>query len=398
MAPPLSSACGMKGLSPSALRALAPAMHPAPPREFQAFVVDVGEATADASDCAALLRWVDVQSRCKQMLELDVEGLVADGVPLSLANCIQDAAQPAGVQEAAAQLLAAIARQSSAARRQLYSRGKIPLAVGKQRTASKALALACQGVSELCQEQCKGARMEISDAAASDFRCCYDFSFTRGAERLCSISLQGPGRMRSMADVGGMHMTGGRVWAGAIFLVRWLAACGWTRRRVLEIGAGLGFPGIALAKLGHSVHVSDREPVLLDMLEENIASNGVGGNCSVLPLAWESVGEPAVQLQLKEKRFDVVIGADLVYEEAHCAPLVRVLRAALPDGGIALIANGRRHRKHRVTLGNHLRSAGFEVQTRCLPCRGVMQDHFCGVHEPGQEYLMYRVAVPASSP
>jgi len=378
------------------LRTLLPMMQAPSVGEFQSVALDVGSGPGSLSDCASFLQWRDVLDRCRGMSKWDAEVLVRDGVLLSLANLLEDTELTPGKQAIAARVLMAIVAESHAARLQLAARGKIPLLLRKD-SSQQAVAL-CVEINRLCRELCSGAAAESAECAkASGFRSTYDFQLMRGGRLLCSLSLQGTGRMHSAADLGGFHLTGGRVWAGSLLLVKWFETFGWSGRRVLELGAGLGFAGLALAKLGHSVVLSDQEPVILDVLESNVVRNRVDDRCEVLPLAWGSVLEAGTRQLLDSKHFDVVMGADVIYELAACDQMVNVLRTALPSGGVALFCNARFHRRSKSVLGNVLRRAGFQVRTRSLPCTGIILNDFCGEHEPGQEYLMLQVSVPKTS-
>jgi len=89
----------------------------------------------------------------------------------------------------------------------------------------------------------------------------------------------------------------------------------WHGKRVLEVGAGLGLPGMCAASLGAKVTLTDL-PEVLSLLQWNVEANPhVSSNCSVVPLSWGS--DDGVRLG----KFDVIIGADVVYWE-HLFPLL----------------------------------------------------------------------------
>mmetsp|Transcript_74364 Transcript_74364/g.240400 ORF Transcript_74364/g.240400 Transcript_74364/m.240400 type:complete len:330 (-) Transcript_74364:372-1361(-) len=96
----------------------------------------------------------------------------------------------------------------------------------------------------------------------------------------------------------------------------------WQGKAVLELGAGCGASGLALAAKGAIVTLSDR-PALLPLLERNVALNE-GLNVSVRTLAWEDaeasdfhrsnhVGETSGSTAKGQRlAFDVVIATDVV--------------------------------------------------------------------------------------
>jgi len=66
------------------------------------------------------------------------------------------------------------------------------------------------------------------------------------------------------------------VWQGAFVLIEYLLRTfppeHWKDKRIIELGAGTGLAGIALAKLGAQVALTDMEHVL-PILRENVATN-----------------------------------------------------------------------------------------------------------------------------
>merc|ERR1719197_802646 len=98
--------------------------------------------------------------------------------------------------------------------------------------------------------------------------------------------------------------------------------------RVLELGCGLGLPGMVCAIVGADVVLTDREeqsdPAVnsLELLERNIIKNfygpankppGVGtGRVGLRPFTWDV--EAAKALLEEQGEFDFVICSDCVYQ------------------------------------------------------------------------------------
>ena len=121
--------------------------------------------------------------------------------------------------------------------------------------------------------------------------------------------------------------TGAVVWDSTVFLARKEVVEG---RRILELGAGCGLLGLAWAKRGARVVLTDR-PHRIASLEENVELNPGLEECRVEPLDWR---EANVDFFRNEK-FDIVVGADVIYDVALVDPLIETIRKA---GAKAVVA------------------------------------------------------------
>ncbi len=87
----------------------------------------------------------------------------------------------------------------------------------------------------------------------------------------------------------------------------------WQGKRVLDLSAGLGLVGLALAQLGASVVLTDIGTDQIDVLRRNASLNGLNESqvhCQLL--AWGDM--PALQALIQNYGpFDVVFAVDLVY-------------------------------------------------------------------------------------
>lgn len=106
-------------------------------------------------------------------------------------------------------------------------------------------------------------------------------------------------------------------------------------RRLLELGAGLGAPGLAAAMNGYQVTISDYEDVILDFERVSAAANGLTGKVDCVMLDW--LKPPAMA------PFDVLVGAEILFREEFFQPLLQVFDSYLhPDGVIYLAHDSRR--------------------------------------------------------
>lgn len=114
--------------------------------------------------------------------------------------------------------------------------------------------------------------------------------------------------------------------------------------RLLELGAGLGAPGLAAALAGHRVTLSDYEPQILDFQRVSAAANGLQGLHFRL-LDW--LKPP------KLEPFETIIGAEILFRADFFAPLLKIFRNYLAPGGVIYLA----HDAERRSLGPFLELA-----------------------------------------
>ena len=128
------------------------------------------------------------------------------------------------------------------------------------------------------------------------------------------------------------------VWPAAVALGRRLLSMQLTGKTVLELGAGVGLAGLAAARAGARVVLTDREPVALEVARRNARLNGLESAVETLLLDWF---HPEVA-----GTFDWIIGADVLYERPLVEPLASLLETLLARGGQAWIADPERAFQH----------------------------------------------------
>lgn len=126
------------------------------------------------------------------------------------------------------------------------------------------------------------------------------------------------------------------LWPSGLALARHLAGLDLTGTTVLEVGCGLGLPSLAAALAGADVLATDWAPEALALLRRNASENGARVDCRLLRF-----DDPAA---VEDRRFDLVLAADVLYEARNGAPLLALLDVTVATGGAALVADpGRRH-------------------------------------------------------
>jgi predicted nicotinamide N-methyase len=121
---------------------------------------------------------------------------------------------------------------------------------------------------------------------------------------------------------------------------------------VLEIGCGLGLAGVAGLARGLTVTFSDVDETALTFAAANARLNGFTA-FRTLPLD--------IRCPPDDRKYPVVIGSDLMYEERLVGPLVGLLRAVLAPGGVCLITDPDRTAARIFKW--KLQEAGYDVTT-----------------------------------
>lgn len=124
------------------------------------------------------------------------------------------------------------------------------------------------------------------------------------------------------------------IWPAAYGLARYL----WDEvhfssgQRVLELGAGLGLPGIVCSLKGAQAVLSDFNPLALELAQENARRNGA--KVELLLEDWRTFA-------CREK-FDYLLAADILYEPRLNPFLGEIFERNLTPGGKLLISHPER--------------------------------------------------------
>lgn len=118
----------------------------------------------------------------------------------------------------------------------------------------------------------------------------------------------------------GTQWAGTRVWRAAVVALQYLQKSSHIQSdsTVLELGCGLGVPGILLHKLFDcSVVLTDMD-MLVSQLRENLASNGLTNDrLQAQPLDWSVKGLEELFEASKIKKFDIVLNCDCIFEPLY---------------------------------------------------------------------------------
>jgi predicted nicotinamide N-methyase len=121
------------------------------------------------------------------------------------------------------------------------------------------------------------------------------------------------------------------LWPGARMLAKAILRDEWpVGLEALEIGCGLGLPGIAALARGLRVTFSDYDATALRFAADNARANGFD-SFGTTQLDWR---HPPADL-----RVPLILGADLIYELRNVAPLVGLIRRVLTPDGVCLLTD-----------------------------------------------------------
>ena len=167
------------------------------------------------------------------------------------------------------------------------------------------------------------------------------------------------------------------LWPAARMLAKAILREPWTPGvRALEVGCGLGLPGIAALTKGLRVTFSDYDATALRFAADNARSNGLR-DFDTLQMDWRYPPEGV--------QFPIILASDLIYEMRNVAPLVALIKKMLAPGGVCLVTDQDRVPSH--VLRDTLTAEGLPFATQIMRAG-----------EPGGRRLkgtLYRIQHPA---
>lgn len=198
----------------------------------------------------------------------------------------------------------------------------------------------------------------------------------------------GPNEVKIQQDWEGLGVAG-VVWDAAISLSFYL----WTHpelmrnKSVLELGAGMGLCSIVVGLLGSSIIATDK-PSVIPLLASNLQNNIHNNHCELrnaTPQTGHAIARPFDWTNpppdLITASFDVIIGADLVYDVTLFPLLATVFRRLLRRDNYILLSTRVRYGKDADFIASLSTDYGFAVDI--LPCG---DDRLVG--EVGEQHAM----------
>jgi predicted nicotinamide N-methyase len=146
------------------------------------------------------------------------------------------------------------------------------------------------------------------------------------------------------------------LWPAARMLAKVILRENWTPgTEALEIGCGLGLPGIVALSVGLNVTFSDYDACALRFAADNARLNG-HDQFRTMQLDWRHPPD--------DLRMPVLLASDLIYELAIVAPVVAFIKKVLLPGGLCLLTD--QDRVPSLVLKDALVGAGLSFTTKLM--------------------------------
>lgn len=127
------------------------------------------------------------------------------------------------------------------------------------------------------------------------------------------------------------------VWGSSLLLSAFLSCLDLTDIRTLEVGGGHGLCSIVAALRGSQVCMTDLVLDATELCKKSAELNGIRSDqtssLEFKKLDWNDLGS------VPEGKFDLVLGADVLFFRGCVVPVAKTIEKALCPGGTALIAD-----------------------------------------------------------
>ncbi|MFN9717480.1 MAG: class I SAM-dependent methyltransferase [Planctomycetota bacterium] len=162
------------------------------------------------------------------------------------------------------------------------------------------------------------------------------------------------------------------LWPAAVAMSNQVSRAAWPRGTdVLELGCGVGLVGLAALANGCRVTMTDYDPRAIQVAGHNARRNGFV-DFETQQLDWR---HPL------PRRYPIILGCDLLYEERNLEPILNLLDVMLDSGGECWLADGgRRHATHFLSLA---RDRGYNIH--------MFDANGTEVFRPGDQLQIFRM-------
>jgi predicted nicotinamide N-methyase len=148
--------------------------------------------------------------------------------------------------------------------------------------------------------------------------------------------------------------TFGVLWPAGIALAQEMNHIPIAGKRILEVGCGIGLSSLVLRMRGADITACDHHPLAGEFLRHNAKLNGLA------PIAFHLA--PWGGRNSRLGRFDLIIGADLLYERDHPSLLSGFMSRHATAAGCVIIADP--GRGYRGRFSSQMRAQGYSFSDR----------------------------------
>lgn len=145
------------------------------------------------------------------------------------------------------------------------------------------------------------------------------------------------------------NQLGLRLWPAAELMAAWAIAqpTQWSNATVIELGAGVGLSGLAVASFcaPRTVYLTDGDDMVTQNLRYNVELNGLA-NCRAMRLDWATFSSDSPILNEPDL---MVIATDCVYDSCTATELAKVLHLFADVGARIWLANAIRNERTWAT-------------------------------------------------
>lgn len=167
-----------------------------------------------------------------------------------------------------------------------------------------------------------------------------------------------------------------RIWPTAMLLSYFVQRLPAEGRTMLEIGAGVGVAGLFAAAHGIRTTITDVHPDALVFAQINVLKNGLADRAEVMACDFAA--------DRLERRFDTILGSEVLYLEDLHRGLVKFLLAHVeraPHAEVILARDFRRKADRFLKLAQD----EFTVEEKTIGCKADdpefgVQRHLCSIH------------------
>ena len=134
----------------------------------------------------------------------------------------------------------------------------------------------------------------------------------------------------------------------------------------IELGCGLGLPGLAALAHGIQMTFTDYDATALRLVAQSVDLNKLDG-ARYLHFDWRSLLVTPLDDRLKPliNRYDLVLASDLIYEERQVKPLVAAMKLLVKPDGVVFVAD--QDRPYREFFLEEISQAGFVCRKWPVP-------------------------------